>query len=120
MYYPIGAGDLYRVTSSDTVWPNPLKGEGAYYLPKEGNRYNLVDQLTVYCAEDPLVAISEGAFYQGMQWQHDIAYSRMKAMTYPLLSEHRFWAFQIDPLPAVLDLENDAAGLLFRYRTVRL
>jgi hypothetical protein len=34
MYYQIGAGDLYRVTRDNTVWPDPVRGLGAFYLPQ--------------------------------------------------------------------------------------
>jgi hypothetical protein len=115
MYYSIGAGNLYRVTSAATVWPNPVQGHGAYYISTQGNRYNRTDQLSVYCSEDPLVALTEGAYYQSMKWQNDIAYSRLKSITYPLRSEHLLWGFRVDPLPAVLDLEHTAAVVLFGF-----
>jgi hypothetical protein len=115
MYYPIGPGSLYRVTATNTAWPNPVKGHGAYYLPKQGNRYNRTQQLTVSCSEDPWVAITEGAYYQAMKWQNDIASSRINAVSYPLRSEHLFWAFRINPLPNVIDLENPLAVATFSY-----
>lgn len=75
MYYPIGQGPFFRVASasSGNAWPDPVRGEGAYYVGREGNRYSRPDQLTVYCAEDPHVAITEGSFYQALKWQNDIA-----------------------------------------------
>ena len=88
MYYPIGPGSLFRVASdtSGNVWPDPVLGHGAYYVGINGNRYSRPDQLTVYCAEDPLVAITEGAYYQALKWQNDIAFYRMKGVNYPLRS----------------------------------
>jgi len=117
MYYAIGQRPLFRVASatSGNVWPAPVMGQGAYYVPRGGNRYSRPHQLTVYCAEDPLVAITEGAFYQALQWQTDIASFRMKAVTYPLRSEHLLWAFRIDPHPPVLDMETALASNHFRY-----
>jgi hypothetical protein len=117
MYYPIGPGPLFRVASpvSGNVWPDPVKGEGAYYGSRGGNRYSGPHQLTVYCSEDPLVAITEGAFYQAMEWQQALASSRMRTVSYPFRSEHLFWAFRIDPRPAVIDLENALASHHFRY-----
>lgn len=53
MYYQIGGGDLYRVTGDTTAWPDPVRGYGAFYLPSEGNRYNVVQQVTVSCSQDP-------------------------------------------------------------------
>jgi hypothetical protein len=71
--------------------------------------------LTVYCAEDPLVAITEGAFYQALNLQKEIASYRTKAVTYPLRSEHLLWAFRIEPRPAVIDLESPLASTHFAY-----
>jgi len=116
MYYTIGNGNLYRVTSATTVWPNPVRGHGAYFISNQGNRYNRTDQLTVYCSEDPVVSITEGAFYQAIEWHRKMAYSRINAITYPLRSEHTLWAFQIDPPPPVVDLESAAAMARFVYQ----
>ena len=117
MYYPIGQGPLFRVASasSGNVWPDPVMGRGAYYVSRDGNRYSRPHQLTVYCAEDPLVAITEGAFYQALEWQNDIASFRMKTVAYPLRSEHLLWAFRIDPRPPVIDMESAFAGNHFGY-----
>jgi hypothetical protein len=117
MYYPIGQGPLFRVASavSGNVWPAPVMGYGAYYVARGGNRYSRPHQLTVYCAEDPLVAITEGAFYQALAWQNEIASSRMKAVSYPLRTEHLLWAFRIDPRPPVIDMESPLASNHFAY-----
>jgi hypothetical protein len=115
MYYQIGAGDLYRVTRSNTIWPEPVQGYGAFYVNKAGNRYNAAHQVTVSCSEDPLVAVSEAAFYQAFTWREAIASSLINAVTYPLRSEHLFWAFRIDPLPPVVDLEEPIAVASFGY-----
>lgn len=115
MYYQIGSGDLYRVTGPNTTWPEPVQGLGAFYLPKGGNRYNTAHQLTVSCSEDPLVVISEAAFYQASKWRGAIADSLINAITYPLCSEHLFWAFRINPLPPVVDLEDPLAVAHFGY-----
>jgi RES domain len=93
----------------------PVKGHGAYFISKEGNRYNRSDQLTVYCAEDALVALTEGAFYQALTWHEEIASSRLKALTYPLRSEHLLWAFRLDPGPVLLDLEDSHARARFGF-----
>ncbi len=60
----------------------------------------------MYCAEDPLVAIAEGTYYQALNWQKEIASSRTKAVKYPLRSEHLLWGFRIDPSPSVIDMES--------------
>lgn len=117
MYHPIGKGPLFRVASatSGNVWPDPVLGHGAYYVGIDANRYSRPDQLTVYCAEDPLVAITEAAFYQALKCQNDIASFRMKAVVYPLRSEHLLWAFRLDPQPAVIDMESALASNHFAY-----
>ena len=75
MYYPIGRGPLFRVASATVgnVWPEPVQGQGAYYVGREGNRYSSPHQRTLYCAEDPLVAITEGAYYEALNWQTALA-----------------------------------------------
>jgi hypothetical protein len=114
MYYALGAGArLYRVTPSNTPWPTPLLGQGAYF--SHGGRYNRVGQATVYCAEDPLVVITEAAFYQALEWQSRLSMQRFSAMTYPLVSDHILWCFTLDPLPALIDLETGQAQHTFQY-----
>ena len=117
MYHPIRQGPLFRVASatSGNVWPDPVMGHGAYHVDIAGNRYSRPHQLTVYCAEHPLVAIAEGAFYQALNWQKDIAAYRTKAITYPLKAEHLLWAFRIDPQPPVIDMESPLASNHFAY-----
>lgn len=115
MYYQIGAGSLYRVTRNNTIWPDPVRGLGAFYLPQGGNRYNAVHQVTVSCSEDPWVAICEAAYYQALKLRDAIASSLINAVTYPFRSEHFFWGFQINPLPPVVDLETPMAAALFQY-----
>lgn len=115
MFYQLGDGDLYRVTRPNTVWPAPVRGAGAFYTPKSGSRYNRIHQQTLSCSEDPLVAITEGAFYQALKWRDAIANSLVNAVTYPLVSEHDFWAFRIDPRPSVIDLEHTGAVQAFGY-----
>jgi RES domain len=115
MYYQIGAGDLYRVTGDNTVWPDPVRGYGAFYLHQGGNRYNAARQVTVSCSEDPWVAICEAAYYQALKLRDAIASSLINAVNYPFRSEHLFWSFRINPLPPVIDLESPVAAALFQY-----
>jgi hypothetical protein len=115
VYYQIGAGNLYRVTSDHTIWPVPVKGDGAFYLPRGGNRYNVVQQVTVSCSEDSWVVICEAAYYQALKLRDAIASSLINELTYPFRSEQRFWGFRINPLPPVLDLEDPVAEGLFQY-----
>jgi hypothetical protein len=115
MYYTLDAGaKLYRVTSPDTVWPTPLLGQGAYFT--HGGRYNRAGQATVYCSEDPLVALTEAAFYQALEWQLRISTTqRFRTMTYPLVSDHILWCFTLDSSPPLIDLEHSQAQHTFQY-----
>jgi len=114
MYYALGAGArLYRVTSPSTTWPTPLLGQGAYFT--HGGRYNRAGQATVYCSEDPLVVITEAAFYQSLVWQLRISAQRFSAMTYPLVSDHILWCFVLDPPPPLIDLEHRQAQHTFQF-----
>ncbi len=115
MYYQIGPGNLYRVTRDDTIWPVPVRGDGAFYVLPGGNRYNAAGQVTVSCSEDPWVAICEAAYYQALKLRNAISSSLINALTYPFRSEHVLWGFQINPLPPVIDLEDPVAEALFQY-----
>jgi len=114
MYHSIPPGTrLYRVTRLDEIWPEPLKGLGAFYT--EGGRYNRVRQPTVYASDDPLVPITEVAFHQARVWQNAIAMFHVRPADYPLRSQHMFWSFTIDPPPAVIDLEHPSALSRFQH-----
>ncbi len=114
MYFPLtDATNLYRVTSDGTAWPTPLLGQGAYFT--QGGRYNRVGQPTVYCSNDPLVVLAEAAYYQALQWQQRLSVYRFNPMTYPLVSHHKFWCFQIDPSPSIVDLQSVNAMHKFGY-----
>jgi hypothetical protein len=82
MYHPTApATRLYRVTRPDETWPNPLLGLGAYFT--RGGRYNRPHQQTIYASEDPLVAITEAAFYQALDWQRRIALHHFLPVGHP-------------------------------------
>ena len=114
MYYPLAAGTrLYRVTGAGVTWPTPLLGRGAYFT--KGGRYNYAQQPTVYCAEDPLAAIAEAAFYEALEWQDRVSTHRLNPVSYPFVSSHKLWCFSIDPAPAIIDLEHAQAVALFQH-----
>ena len=114
MYYPLAAGArLYRVTGPGVNWPTPLHGLGAYF--NKGGRYNYATEPTVYCAEDPVAAIAEAAFYEALEWQAKISYHRLNPVSYPLLSTHKLWCFSLDPAPAIIDLEHPQAITQFQH-----
>lgn len=114
MYYsPVTGSRLYRVTGPGELWPTPLLGLGAYF--SKGGRYNYSQQPTVYCSEDPLVALAESAFYQFLEWQAKISTHRLNPVAYPLISKHKLWCFSIDPPPIVIDLEHAQAIGFFQH-----
>ncbi len=108
-----GNTPLYRVTSPNTHWPSPLLGQGAHYT--QGGRFNLINQATIYCSEDPLVVIAETAFYEALNWLRAISYQRLLGINYPLVSKHILWSFRIDPPPPIIDLEHPVARAAFQY-----
>ncbi len=114
MYYRLVSGTpLYRVTSQGVDWPNPVRALGAFYTA--GGRYNGPSQPTVYCTEDPISAIAEAAFYEALEWQYKISRHRNLAVSYPLVSTLRFWAFSISPAPTIIDLAHPQSFLLFQH-----
>jgi hypothetical protein len=50
-----------RIINLTRFSPAPVRGDGAFYTPTSGSRYNRLHQRTVSCSEDPIVAITEGA-----------------------------------------------------------
>ena len=88
MYYTLNAGArLYRVTATNTDWPTPLLGQGAFF--NHGGRFNRAAQATVYCSEDPLVVITEQAFYQALDWHRAISSQRLNPMAFDFNSSYR-------------------------------
>jgi RES domain len=104
---------LYRVTSLRTDWPTPLHGLGAYFT--KGGRYNRIYQPTVYCSDDPLVAIAEAAFYQSREWHEKISVYRVNPVPYPLITSHRLWCFAFKTLLSLIDLMSDNAFFRFQF-----
>jgi hypothetical protein len=114
MEHLIGPGTpLYRVTRPDETWPEVVMGLGAYFTT--GGRYNRPHQPTVYAADDPWVALTEGAFYQALRLQKTLADSSVVPVRYPLTSLCKLWRFVIDPPPPLIDLEHPDALRRFSY-----
>lgn len=110
MFHRLAPGTLlYRVGRLGDVWPDPIRGLGAYYT--EGGRYNVAHQPTIYASESPLVAITEGGFYHALAWQERIAGVRKRGlMSYPLVSEESLWCFStgVDEVP-LIDIQDRSA-----------
>jgi hypothetical protein len=107
------------VTGRYERWRSLLRGYGAYY--RHGARYNRIRQPTVYTTADPLVAISEQAFYSARDWQDRIGLSAPAigsagGVAYPLQSTQLFWVFSLDPGPTVVDLLDATAPATFDFR----
>ena len=64
---------LYRVTRREVLWREILLGHRAYY--RNGARYNSIHQPAVYTTPDPIVAITEQAYYSARDWQDKIRLS---------------------------------------------
>jgi|GEM_PF-2006978 len=114
MYYiPGAAARLYRMTAPGSTWPTPLFGHGAYFT--KGGRFNRANDPTVYCSEDPLVVITETAFYEALEWHRRISDHRLNPVGYPFVSRHSFWCFSIDPPPPLIDLQHSSAIAQFQF-----
>ena len=94
MFHTPAAGTLYyRVTGKNIRPSGVLSGMGSYYTL--GGRYHRPHQRTVYASDDALVAITEMAYYQALEWKERIGGGRMgtpvalpgpKPTTYPRMS----------------------------------
>ena len=84
MYVTLPVGiTLYRATSRNTRKPAVLAGQGAFYGRQYGGRYNASRQTTVYTARDPLVALTERAFYEALTWQDTLATTMLPGLPHP-------------------------------------
>jgi hypothetical protein len=115
MYETLHPGtQFYRVTRVGTQWAEVLSGGGSFH--NNGGRYNGPHQRTVYCSDDPLVAITECAFYQARSWQMRIGggdgapvpvnLPPVPPPVYPMVSEHVLWCFSLRNATQVVDLEH--------------
>ena len=81
----------------------------------KGGRFNRANDPTVYCSEDPLVVITETAFYESLEWHRRISDHRLNPVGYPFVSRHSFWCFSIDPPPPLIDLQHSSAIAQFQF-----
>src|SRR3954470_17152668 len=102
MYVTLPAGTtLYRAIRRNTRQPAVLAGPGAFYGRSYGGRYNASRQATVYTAGDPLVALTERAFYEGLTWQDTLAATLLAQLPHPparppLVATFRLWGFRLN------------------------
>ena len=110
MYFQLAPGThCYRGTQPDEDWSQVLQGLGAHF--NRGGRYNVNDQRRVYLSDDPLVAVTETAFYQANTWQDAIGSGldgRLRPR-FPLRSKHLLWSFTIDGSHSIVDLMHEDA-----------
>ncbi len=69
----------------------------------------------MYCSEDPLVVITEAAFYESLEWHRRISDHRLNPVRYPFVSHHGFCCFSLDPSPPVIDLWHPTANVQFQF-----
>jgi len=107
---------FYRAGDKGLRWHQLLTGMGAFLGNKKTGRYHGSRQRTVYAASDPLVTVTEAAFYEALGWQWRIGTTTLPQTHRlpPLLAtSYRLWAFRLDPPPTVIDVEDPAGYPLF-------
>ena len=107
---------FYRAAPLKLTWSEILNGLGAYYGKRTMGRYHSPRQRTVYATPDPLVAITESAFYEALAWQKEIETTVLsqQPQLLPLQDTvYRLWAFRLNPPPMVIDLEDPMAQQAF-------
>ena len=110
---------LYRATSRKTKWGQVLTGEGSHFT--NGGRFNFIGQPAIYASDDPIVAISELAFYQAKTWQGKIGETRSPSgSTFPLVSGHRLWCFSLISATQIVDLLDDNSKINFSFSRLPL
>jgi RES domain len=110
---------FYRVTRPNEQEADVLRGLGAFFAT--GGRYNRIHQATVYAAADPVVAITEAAYYQARKWQEQIGgQPNLPKPNGPLVSRHRLWCIKVTgPLsgtasgPSVVGIPSNEASIKF-------
>jgi len=124
LYTPVRGTLFYRVTKPKMTWPDVLSGEGSYF--SSGGRYNRSHQRTVYAAVDPLVALTEAAFHQAVEWQLGIGRGLLSlalplsSPNPPFVSDHLLWCFTLRNPPQLIDVEDPAARGHFHHRLYEL
>jgi hypothetical protein len=103
---------LYRAAPLNLNWHQILTGMGSYSGTPPQGRYHSPRQPTVYASPDPLVAITEGAFYEALDRQKKVGTTVLahQHQLAPFLGRtYRLWAFRLNPPPTVIDLEDPMA-----------
>jgi hypothetical protein len=101
-----------------------LSGAASYFT--YGGRYHRVHQKTVYAAVDPLVSITEYAFYDAIFFQELIGGGPLSAppqasrQDLPLVSRHLLWCFTLRDTPRLVDVEDPLALQTFQHRPYEL
>jgi hypothetical protein len=112
------------VTDFGRTWQEVISGAGSYY--SSGNRYNRIQQRTVYASADPLVAITECAFHWAEKWQMSIGQGALDVLPplprppLPLLSEHWLWCFTLHSTLQLVNLFSPAARTAFPHSKYEL
>jgi len=115
---------FYRVTDIGRTWQDVISGIGSYY--SSGNRYNRIQQRTVYASADPLVPITESAFHQAVKWQMRVGQGFLGVLpplprpTLPLISEHWLWCFTLNTALQLVNIDSRAARAAFHHSRYEL
>jgi hypothetical protein len=112
---------FYRVIGPGRHWNDVLAGRGAYFGRTYGGRYNRSRQKTVYASTDPVVAITEYAFYEALRWQEAIGTTALQNQNqFPPFrtapkKRPRLWSFRLTPPPTIVDITDPAAFNTFHH-----
>jgi len=119
MHLPINPQTIfYRVIDRALRWAQVLNGLGSFLGKKKTGRYHGVRQRTVYAASDPLVTLTEAAFYEALGVQERIGMTLLQhTQQLPPLTaaSFRLWAFRLNQPPWVIDVEHNTAFVVFQH-----
>jgi hypothetical protein len=96
---------FFRITTRGRKWNDVLSGRGSLYLPKGGNRYNVVLQNATYVTDNVITAVTEWAYYAARDWQDQIGNHCVRPIHGPLVSGAILWMFSVNFPRYVVDVE---------------
>jgi hypothetical protein len=106
---------FYRVVGPGRRWSDVLAGLGAFFGSASGSRYTTLLQKAVYLSTDPIVALTEYAYYEGRRWQAIVGQTALvhqKGLV-PFCTQPgkrpRLWAFRLNAPPTIADVAGNAA-----------
>jgi hypothetical protein len=112
---------FYRVVGPGRTWYDVLTGLGAFYGRAAGNRYSGHLQQAVYVSIEPLVALTEAAYYEGRRWQSTVGQTTLPAQPglVPFRTQPgkgpRLWSFTLHRPPLIVDVTDPGAFHTFAH-----